>query len=237
MALVQFSSVVSNVKGKIGGHYFKGSLGGATLQSIGYTGAKVKELSQITNSRITQSGQTINACLLQVVRQWKNVSAVNRAAWLSAAPNFPTVNKFGVPTKPSGYHCFVHINYARVSSNQSILNTPPAVVVGVLPPVITISTLSSASIQVALGGTVPTGYLMAILATRSMSAGIKPSATLFRQVYWVSAGGSGTQNITTSYESSYGAPVTGNTVWVAAWLSSLTTGQKTQMYIVGQVVS
>jgi hypothetical protein len=237
MALVQFGSVVTNIKGKVGGHYFKGSLGGAALQSTGLTGRTGHNQYPSSSRGITQSGQKVSAVLLIVVRSWKSVSAVNRAAWQAAAPNFPTVNKFGVPVKPSGYHCYVHINFSRVSNNLSILATPPAVIAGVLPPTFTITTASSSSLSITLGAAVPTGFQLTVCATTSISAGIKPGKNLFRAFNWVAAGSSGVINCTLPYGYYNGAPVTGNTIWIGCFLSSTTTGQKTQLYIVGQVVS
>jgi hypothetical protein len=237
MALVQYGSFVTNIKGKVGGHYFKGSLGGAVVQSTGLTGRTSHTYNPSSSRGITQSGQHVSAVLLIVVRSWKNVTAVNRAAWQAAAPNFPTVNKFGVPVKPSGYHCYVHINFARVSNNLTLLSTPPAVVAGTLPPVFTITTATSSSLSITLGAAVPTGFQLTVCATTSISAGIKPSHNLFRAFNWAAAGTSGVINCTLPYEYYNGAPVTGNTIWIGCFLSSTTTGQKTQLYIVGQVVS
>lgn len=237
MALVKLGSIVTDIKGKIGGSYFSGSLGGTALQSTGATGRRAVNQNPNPYFNNTQSGQRVSSVLLSVVRSWKNVSPANKSAWVAAAPNFPTVNKFGVPVKPSGYHTFVHINYSRLAAGNSLLSTPPVPDAGTLPVAFTITTCSSAAVIINLTTAIPSGYLGIIKATRSMSAGIKPSKSLFTSIYWATAGASGSQNISSAYVSRYGGAVTGNTLWVELILSSLTTGVLAQPYIVGSVVS
>lgn len=237
MAVIQFGSIVTNAKGKIAGHFLSNSLGGPTLQST----PKVTKGAYVNGNAGLSTGASsraiVSQTLIYVVRSWKNLSAVNRAAWQAAAPNFPTTNKLGVPVKPSGYHCYVHINYGYYINHGSLLSVPPAVQIGVLPSEFTIASMSHSSIQITLSAAIPAGYMGYVKATPSISAGVKPTKTDFITVDYLATGASGTVNITTQYSARYGAAITGNTVWLSLVLSSLSTGLLGNPYIVGQAVS
>jgi hypothetical protein len=237
MAVIQFGAIVTNAKGKIGGHYLSNSLGGATILSNPKVnkGAYAKGSAGVSGSTYNRS--QVSSTLLLVVKSWKNVSAANKLAWQAAAPNFPTVNKLGQPVKPSAYHCYVHINYMYYLNHGTLLSSPPAVQVGVLPPVFTITTLSSAAQVINISPAIPSGYNGYIKATRSLSPGVKPTASDFTTVDYASAATTGSLTITTQYNARFGAPVTGNMVWFQMHLSSLVTGLLGTPYIIGQIVT
>ena len=237
MALVQFSSIVTKIVGKVKGHYFSGSLGGATLQSCpnqktsGYTG------SQTTSATNPYNRAQVSKTLIYIVRSWKSVSASNKLAWAAAAPNFPTTNKLGIAVKPSGYHTYVHLNYGYYLQNAALLSTPPAIQIGILPISILAVVISSTAVTVSLGAIIPANYTGYILATKSISAGVKPSPTDFTQIKPVATGTSGDVLCFNDYVSKFGAPITGDTLWLALQLRSSITGLKGQLYIIGNVIS
>ena len=237
MAVIQFGAIVTNAKGKIGGHYLSNSLGGPTLQSNPKVnkGAGAKGSAGVSGS--TYNRAQVSSILLYVVRSWKNVSAANKLAWAAAAPNFPTVNKLGQPIKPSGYHCYVHINYGYYFTHSTLLASPPAVVVGILPPVFTIVTCSSSVQEINLSAAIPAGFMAVLKATGSLSPGVKPVASMFTTIDYFLAAASGNEIVTTQYNARYGAPVTGNMVWFMLVAHSLSTQQAAVPYIIGQIVT
>jgi hypothetical protein len=197
----------------------------------GYSKQKAGSSSSVFNRA------QVSHTLILVVKSWKAVSAANKLAWAAAAPNFPTTNKLGVPVKPSGYHCYVHLNYAYYLNHASLLSSPPAVEVGVLPPSFSITTMSAASIVINISPAIPSGYQGYLLATAPISAGVKPDRSSFTTIDYFTTGSSGSETVTSQYAARYGAPVTGNVVWLAMYVSSLATGLKGEFYIVGLVVS
>lgn len=237
MAVITFGAIVTNAKGKIGGHFLSNSLGGPTLQSNPKVNKGAYVLGSAGLSASAYNRAQVSQTLLYVVKSWKNVSAVNKAAWSAAAPNFPTTNKLGVPVKPSGYHCYVHINYGYFSIHGTLLAVPPAVQIGVLPSEFTITTLSSTVVSVTLSAAIPANYIAYIKATPPLSAGVKPSASQFVNVAYINSGASGLQVITTNYNAKFGNPVTGNVVWLSLVLSSTITGRLGAPYMLGQAVS
>ena len=237
MALVQYGSIVTNMKGKLGGHYFTNGLSGSCVSTTPRQPKNVATKAYATSGGATSSKAVVSYTLLYVIRSWKNVSAANKLAWQAAAPNFPTVNKLGVPTKPSAYHCYIHINYRYFIIHGSLLSSPPAVQIGVVPQQITINTLSSSSVIINFSPAVPTGYLCYLRATASISPGVKPAVGQWVTIDYLSSSSTGNINVTSQYAARFGNPITGNTVWFEVVLSSLVTGLLGQPYIIGQVVT
>jgi hypothetical protein len=237
MAVIQFGAIVTNAKGKVGGHYLSNSLGGPVILSNPKhnKGAGAKGSASLSGSAYNRS--QVSTILLIVVKSWKNVSAANKLAWASAAPNFPTVNKLGQPVKPSAYHCYVHINYGYYLVHDSLLSAPPAVTVGVLPPAFTITGLSSSAQTINISPAIPTGYQCYLRATRSMSPGAKPTSSDFTTIDYFSSSTTGSQTVTTQYTARFGAPITGNMVWFEMVLLSLVNSTKTLPFILGQIVT
>jgi hypothetical protein len=237
MAVIQFGAIVTNAKGKIGGHYLSNSLGGACIISNPKVNKGAYAKGSAAASTSTYNRSQVSSTLLLVVRSWKNVSAANKLAWQAAAPNFPTVNKLGQPVKPSAYHCYVHVNYGYYLNHGTLLGSPPAVQVGVLPPVFTIVTCSSSVQEININPAIPTGYLGYLKATRSLSPGVKPTSSDFTTIDYFGAAISGNQVVTTQYNARFGAPISGNMVWFQMHLSSLVTGLLGTPYIIGQIVT
>lgn len=226
MALIQFGSIVTNMRGKLGGHYFSHSLGGSSVASNPRQRKIVPLVNGSGGGANPYQRSEFSNVLLYVVRSWKAVSAANKLAWAASAPNFPTINKLGEPVKPSGYHCYVHVNFAYLLINNTLLSTPPANTVGVLPLTYLINTLTSSSFILNFEVAVPTGYTAYVKATANISAGVKPPANYFKTITSYSAGATGSLNITTAYQQKYGAMITGQWIWTYVILVNNSTGIK-----------
>jgi hypothetical protein len=118
-----------------------------------------------------------------------------------------------------------------------LLSSPPAVVVGILPPVFTIVTCSSSVQEINLNPAIPAGFMAVLKATGSLSPGVKPVASMFSTIDYFLAAASGNEIVTTQYNTRYGPPVTGNMVWFMLTAHSLSTQQAAVPYIIGQIVT
>ena len=237
MALVQFGAIVTNIVGKLGGHYFTRSLGGPTIVSNPRHRQNPNLHSATSYGGNAQNRSTISAALIFVVRQWKNVSATNKLAWQALAPFIPLTNKLGVTEKPSAYHLFVHINYGRIINQQSILLVPPAIIAQPVPIPFTLTPLHSSTCQINLSAAIPTGYVGYVSATPPISAGLKPPSGYYNFITNLAAGSSGTIELISFYNLRYGNPVVGQTVWVSLQLFNLATSYKGERSIAANVVT
>ena len=237
MAIIKFGTIVTNASGKIGGHYFSNSLGGATLATLPRQRKNSSTTSQSSASTSPYNKAAISAALIYVVKSYKLLTAVQKQAWALAAPNFPTVNKLGVPNKPSGYHCYVHINYGYYSNSGTLLTAPPANQAGTTPQQFTFIACSLISITINLAIAVPANYTAYLYATRSMSAGIKPTLTQFSLFHTLGTGSVGNKNVTSEYINKFGYPIVGDTLWIAIKLQNSFDAQFSIAYLTASVIS
>lgn len=95
MGSVKYGSIVTEIKGKLGGHVF---------QKCG------QSLSIRTNSskRLPQSKQAVSARhnVSYLASYWKNLTQAQKDSYTNNAHTFPTVDKYGNPIILTGYQLF-----------------------------------------------------------------------------------------------------------------------------------
>lgn len=237
MALIKLGVGIAAISGKVGGSVFKNSLGGVTLQQLARRKWGKQGVINPQQRALNPNNLLIMDAVIYCARYWKSLTIVQKAAWVAAAPNFPTVNKLGIPNKPSGYHCFLHINIRQYYMNAVILLDPPANTVGVVPCPFTITSCTLSTVTMNISVAIPVGYMAYVKSMVSISAGIKPSPSSFRIINYLAAGATGSINNITQYQNSFGKPIVGNTLWLSLVLSNLTTGELGAPYVVASVVS
>jgi len=164
MASVQYGSVVTQLKG---------SLGGTTYQSNrnGFS-ARNKPLPRNPKSRSQSLGRGVIARFSQ---QWRLLSQPDRDSWDVVAPDWPAVDKFGNPVTLSGFNVFIKANGWIYFCGGSQVDS------GVSPEVLFSPTDFSGTLQVGtgtatiqwVGGDIPANNFMLLRSSRYMSQGRK----------------------------------------------------------------
>ena len=112
MAVVQYSAVVTQIRGKLGGSVFNKSKNAYTLQT---------KQKQPKGSRGYQS--EVRNFFSKFQRSWKALTNAQRTNWQTAANNNPGRDRFGNLTTLSGYNQFVKASmlaeYASTSAPAS----------------------------------------------------------------------------------------------------------------------
>lgn len=121
MAVVQYTGIVNQIRGKVNGSVFNKSRNAFTLQ---------KKQQQTKGSKGSQS--EIRNVFSNVQRQWKTTTANQREDWQLAAQNNPSRDRFGNQTILSGYNQYIKANVLRWYAIDQVLNdvdasTAPAV--------------------------------------------------------------------------------------------------------------
>lgn len=111
MAVVQYSAIVTQLRGKLGGSVFNKSKNAFTLQ---------KKQQQPKGARGFQS--EVRNYFSKFQRTWKALTEVQRTNWQTCANNNPTRDRFGNLTTLSGYNQFVKASMLAEYANA----TPPA---------------------------------------------------------------------------------------------------------------
>ena len=115
MARVQYGSIVTELKGSVGGQVFQAGNNSLVLRNKGYRKGTSSTARQAANRLISSQAS-----------DWRTLSVAQQSAWATAALSWPFVDKFGNTYYGTGYQCFIAYNSARLSILQPAVVTPSA---------------------------------------------------------------------------------------------------------------
>lgn len=102
MAVVQYTGIVNQLRGKLNGSVFNKSRNSYTMQS---------KQQQSKGSKGSQF--EIRNVFSTIQRTWKTATDTQRSDWQLAAANNPSLDRFGNPTILSGYNQYMKANIVR----------------------------------------------------------------------------------------------------------------------------
>lgn len=111
MAIIQYTGIVNQIRGKLNGSVFNKSRNGFTLQR---KQQPTKGQSGLQSRR--------RAVFAQAQRRWKELTPVQQNQAQVSANNNPTRDRFGDLVKLSGYNHFVKANVMSLLSTQQFLD-------------------------------------------------------------------------------------------------------------------
>lgn len=200
MARVQLASIVSDVRGAMGGAVFKQTRAGLVLQSK-YTGEKNKQ----------RKGFDTRGHMQYYQRIWKTLSQAQRNAFIAIAQSFEQSNEFGKYYHLTGLQLFtrMHINKALLLPGNTDIISPT----GWNPPRFIVSSLAltyptAKTITIDDFGDTSLRY-QAAFATPPLSPSI---GAWTKQVRFIGSRSFTTMNgwpLNTPYNNKYGNPAAG----------------------------
>jgi len=110
MASIKMGAIVTDIKGKLGGHVFQKGNQSRVLK----TGGKPR----INKSSIVRKRETI---LSELRSTWNGLTVAERLDWGFTAKNFPFKNQFGDSILYGGYQLFLKLNVNRRLVGGSVL--------------------------------------------------------------------------------------------------------------------
>lgn len=117
MARIKFGMMMTDARGKLGGHVFTKAKSGATIRT------KVTPLNPKTSAQSeARSALSANS------QAWRMLSENQRLAWNSAAQEVSKTNAFGDTYFPSGKNYFTQINNNLRNVGGDVRLDPPALV-------------------------------------------------------------------------------------------------------------
>lgn len=241
MAVIKFGTIVTDIKGSLGGHVFKGSGAGAVIQTKrrkwGNSGILNPNGREANRTLQNPNGLNVQQAVAAIAGIWATLNAAHRATWQAASINFPHLNKFGAKNKPSGYHCFMAVNMRLLNAGGTIISEPPAFVSATTSPLFTIATLTFSAVIIDFAAAAPAGFTTIIKATSSLSPGIAPASNRFSTIVWNPSVGSGALNVSVAYKAAFGPPIVGNQISIWVQFINLTNGAASIPYVQSQVVA
>ena len=217
MARIKFGMMMTDARGKLGGHVFTKAKSGATIRT------KVTPLNPKTSAQ-----SEARSALGSNSQAWRVLSETQRLAWNSAAQEVSKTNAFGDTYFPSGKNYFTAVNNNLRNVGGDILMNPPALLE--MPGLTSVEVdldLLAEQIDIA-----PHNYgnladcFLVCNATSGQSAGRYNFSGKYRKFNAYSADGL-PQNtaIYDDYVSKFGVPSAGQKVSFEFYLVNQTTGQ------------
>lgn len=216
------SPIINDAAGSIGGAAFQRGTSGLILR------AKRRPANPQTPRQVAQRAETAF-----LASQWPLITEGNRKSWNSLAEDKAGRTRFGDRLKYSGMNLFMMANAnARLVGATTVIESPGAAT-PVIPPRITNGLADGTEISITLSAALPTGWRLAVFASKPFSTGRKTSPTNFIQSF-TTLGTGNIADISSNYIAKYGElPSTGK-VTFSAFLINPTTGDR---LVVGKVTA
>ena len=217
MARIKFGMMMTDARGKLGGHVFTKAKSGATIRT------KVSPLNPKTSAQ-----SEARSALGANSQAWRTLTEAQRLAWNSAAQEVSKTNAFGDTYFPSGKNYFTAVNNNLRNVGGSVILDPPALVE--MPGLTSVDVdfdLVAEQLDIApfyVG--VDTDIIMVCNATSGQSAGRYNFSGKYRKFIGFSlAGAPNNTALYDFYVLKFGVPSAGQKVSFEFYLVNQTTGQ------------
>ena len=201
MARILYGSMVTSIKGSIGGLTFHNNASGAI--------ARLKpNRNQNANAKQSQS----KATFAQAIAAWSTLSHADQTAWNTVAASAPKINYWDESKAVTGFNLFTSLYINAVSVEAAPRTSAPTLGAPLAVPNFGISFSSSSLNVLWSGGFVHmSDYLLIFASPPLMSVGIK-NRKLLRLIKVVPPGATSTESILTEWLATFGysaMPATG----------------------------
>ena len=212
---LKFGAIVTDGRGKIGGHVASKNRAGAYLRT------KVTPSNPNTVAQAQARG-----ILASLSQGWGQLTASQRQGWNDAVKEWGTTDIFGDIKNPSGINLFVKLNSNLIGVGlPQVLDVPAKTEI---PPVIIVSAsyrVSTGAFFINFDSDLASGKKALIRATPKLSAGVSFVKSQFRVIGNENVQGDNV-GLIGAYSSKFGAVSAGDNVYASVQLV-LDNGQKT----------
>lgn len=115
MPKIQFSALITDMKGKSQGSTFSKNKGGNYFRATRSGGGQKTARWAAQKSKFSQ-----------LAGMWRSLTDDQQEAWNAAVPLYPTTNAFGVSRLRSGYELYMSLNGTLQAAGQTMLSVPEA---------------------------------------------------------------------------------------------------------------
>lgn len=213
---VKFGSLITDGRGKIGGHVLSKNRGGAYMRT---------KVTPINPQTAAQSA--VRGTLTEFSQGFRALTTSQIAAWNSAVQNFQATDIFGDIKKPSGINLFVKLNANLVNAGVTTpLTDPPGLTTS--PTFVHFSATAAAgtpALSIVFTPTpVPTATTYIIEATAPQSPGKSFLKNQYRKIGVVAAAATSPFNALAAYTAKFGALIAAEKVGIRIKAIDNTTG-------------
>lgn len=214
---MKFGAIVTDGRGKIGGHVASKNRGGAYLRT------KVTPVNGQTTAQTS-----IRNRFTTLSQAWRDLTAEQRDAWNAAVADYARTDIFGDLHQPTGFNLYQRLNNNLVTIGEAAIDTPPLPsAVGEVTAVSLAIAAGAATMSLVMGGAVPANTKVKVFATAPGSAGKSFVKSEFRLISVLAAAASTPVNLKAAYEAKFGSVgIAGQKVFVKLTAVNETTGQE-----------
>ena len=212
---LKFGAIVTDGRGKIGGHVASNNRAGAYLRT------KVTPSNPNTVAQAQARG-----ILASLSQGWGQLTDSQRQGWNGAVKEWGTTDIFGDIKNPSGINLFVKLNSNLVSVGLPQVSDVPAK--SEVPTVIAVDAvyrISTDTVNITFDSLLADGYIALVRATPRLSAGVSFVKSQFRVIGYGNVA-VGNLSLAGAYSTKFGAVSVGANVYVSLQFVSMN-GQKT----------
>jgi len=218
MAVVQYGSLVTELKGSVGGQTFQSTRSGFSVRN--------KPLPRNPRAPIQQSLRSIIQYLSQ---HWRGLSDGERLSWDVQGPNWPAVDKFGNPKVLSGYEIYIRANSGLILIGESPTDSgvAPDVLYTMTDPEMVIAEGTSTASLTWSSGAVSAGTTVVLYLSGPLSAGRGFSMSYVSIKDFIGVGATAPYSFAVPLTDKTGLmPPPGSRIWAAVQSVSMTSGNR-----------
>lgn len=214
---IKFGALVTDGRGKIGGHVASKNRGGAYLRT---------KVTPVNPQTVYQAD--VRNRLTTYAQAWRALTSAQRSAWNGAVASFQKTDIFGDLKNPSGLNLYVRLNsnIEEVGGTPLTLPPLPSEVTGPLTITLTASVTGPAMSLAWTGGAVPTDMAWIVRATPQVSPGKSFVKNLYRNIAQISEASTTPYNLLAEYNTRFGTLVEGQKIFVEVVPVNSATGLK-----------
>lgn len=217
MAKLKWGALVTDGRGKIGGHVLSKNRAGAYIRT------KVTPVNGQTSSQLTVRNR-----FTTYSQAWSGLTQAQRDAWNAAVADFAKTDVFGDLKNPTGFNLYQRLNNNLVTVGSAAIDTPPlpAAVGEVVASSIAVAA-GAGSFSLVMAGAVPAGTAVKVFATAPQSPGKSYVKNQFRLVAILAAAEATPYDLAAEYIAKFGSVgVAGQKDFVKLVAVNTTTGQE-----------
>lgn len=221
MARIKFGMMMTDARGKLGGHVFTKARSGATVRT------KVSP----TNPQSVAQG-VVRSRFASLSQSWSSLDEAQRLSWNALALATGKTNIFGDKYFPSGKNLFVAVNSNVLLAGGTIIVNAPS---NITMPAITAFDgaieldLGNFALLTEVAGAIPANTTAVYLASPPSSAGVYNFSGKHYVFHTISAESDPIPTeVFASYVSKFGSPELGKKISVQVFFINKSTGQTTQ---------
>lgn len=206
MAIIKFGMMMTDARGKLGGHVLSKNRGGNYVRT-----------NNVPSNPQSNFQTGVRAAFAAISSGWSGLTVAQRAGWNNAVSKFERTNVFGDRKVLSGKALFQSLNTELINSERPIIDDAPTTeAINGLQAKIKTAALVTGTLKLALDaiGKATADAKIVVQATSPVSAGTYNAKNKFRTIQIEDSVEDAAIDIASTYKERFGNPPVGTKVFV-----------------------